>query len=126
MTIQDIHQRLVDRFDSETIVALETGAGDPWIEVRADAIADVAEYLKHDPALQFDQLCNLSGVDYCEPDPKQQAKFGHEPHIEVVYHLYSFSQNSARSPVPAAGSTARLRAVAISALYSGQWREKTR
>lgn len=92
MTIQDIHQRLVDRFGGQTIVALEIGAGDPWIEVRADAIAEVAEYLKHDPALQFDQLCNLSGVDYFEPDPKQQAKFGHEPHIEVVYHLYSFAQ----------------------------------
>ena len=91
MTIQDIHQRLVDRFGGETIVALETGAGDPWIEVRADAIADVAEFLKHDPALHFDQLCNLSGVDYCEPDPKKQAKFGHEEHVEVVYHLYSFT-----------------------------------
>jgi NADH-quinone oxidoreductase subunit C len=92
MTIQEIHQRLVDQFGPETILDLHTDSIDPWIEVRSDAVADVAEFLKGDSALQFDQLANLSGVDYCEPDPKKQKGFGHDPHIEVVYHLYSFNQ----------------------------------
>ncbi len=38
----------------------------------------------------MDHLNNLCGVDYLQPDPKKAAKFGHEPHIEVVYHLSSF------------------------------------
>ncbi len=37
----------------------------------------------------MDHLNNLCGVDYCEPDPKKAAKYGHEPHVEVVYHLSS-------------------------------------
>jgi NADH-quinone oxidoreductase subunit C len=91
MTIQDVHQRLQQRFGDEVIRAVVTDAIDPWIEVRADDIAEVAEVLKHDPELAFDQLCDLTVVDYFEPDPKKQKGFGHEPHLEVVYHLYSFS-----------------------------------
>jgi NADH-quinone oxidoreductase subunit C len=90
MTIQDIHQRLVDRFGADVIRGAVTDAIDPWIEVRSDDIADVADFLKHDPPLGFDQLCDLTVVDYLEPDPKKQKGFGHEPHLEVVYHLYSF------------------------------------
>ena len=90
MTIQDIHQRLVDRFGVDVIRGIVAGAIDPWIEVRSDDIAEVAEFLKEDPALSFDQLCDLTAVDYLEPDPKKQKSFGHEPHLEVVYHLYSF------------------------------------
>jgi len=30
-------------------------------------------------------------VDYLEPDSRKAAKAGFEPHIEVVYHLSSFS-----------------------------------
>ncbi len=33
----------------------------------------------------------ISGVDYLEPDPKKAAKAGFEPHLEVVYHLSSFT-----------------------------------
>jgi len=51
----------------------------------------VATHLRDDTDLEFDHLNNLCGVDYLEPDPKKAAKFGHEPHIEVVYHLSSFT-----------------------------------
>ena len=36
-------------------------------------------------------LNDLSGVDYLEPDAKKAAKAGYDPHVEVVYHLSSFS-----------------------------------
>lgn len=91
MTPTEIHQQLVDRFGSETIIALSTDHGDPSIEVRPSDIAEVADYLKHDPALAFNQLCDLTAVDYFEPDPKKQKSFVHEPHLEVVYQLFSLS-----------------------------------
>jgi len=92
MTIEEIHGILVEQFDDQRIVALVTEAKDPWIEVAHDSIHDVAQFLKSDNRLAFDHLNNLTGVDYFEPDPKKAAKFGHDPHLEVVYHLYSYDQ----------------------------------
>lgn len=89
MTAADIHQKLIDKFGSQ-ITGAKLDALDPWVEVAPDAIAEVAQYLKTEPTLRFDALNNLSGVDYFEPDEKKAAKYGHEPHVELVYHLYSF------------------------------------
>jgi NADH-quinone oxidoreductase subunit C len=33
----------------------------------------------------------VSGVDYLELDPKKAPKAGFDPHVEVVYHLQSFT-----------------------------------
>ena len=89
MTIQDIHVRLCGQFGDRI-----TGANfeniDPWIEVAPEAIVEVAEFLKHDSALQFDALNNLSATDWFDADPKKQAKLG-DPRIELIYHLYSYS-----------------------------------
>src|SRR5689334_8837353 len=62
---------------------------DPWIEVSPQGLVAVCEYLKNDPDLQFNYLNCISGVDYCEPDPKKAAKVDWQPHMEVVYHLWS-------------------------------------
>ena len=91
MTIEEIHQLLLDQFGAEKITAINTEAIDPWIEVAADAIVEVSTFLKTDERLRFEHLNNLSGVDYCEPDEKKKKKFDHEPHVEVVYHLSSYS-----------------------------------
>lgn len=90
MTPAEIHQTLVAKF-GDKITGANLEAIDPWIEIASAAIADVAEFLKTDEALAFDALNNLCGVDYFESDPKKAAKFGHEPHVEVVYHLYSYT-----------------------------------
>ena len=89
MNVQDIHHLLAGEFGSDAIPNVNLDAKDPWIEVSPAVIVDVGTFLKGDDRLRFDHLNNLSGVDYCEPDPKKAAKFGHEPHIEVVYHLSS-------------------------------------
>lgn len=65
---------------------------DPWVEVAAEGLAEICEYLKTDPRLQFDMLNCITAVDYFEPDPKKAAKTGWEPHLEVVYHLSSISK----------------------------------
>jgi len=73
-----IHARLVERFGD----AIGTPAGqgrDTSLEVAPERIAEVAGFLRDDPALAFDCLSNLSGVDY--------PKLGH---IQVVYHLFSY------------------------------------
>ncbi len=90
MNIEQLHKILLDKFGSGKIVGIKTDGIDPWVEVAPAAIAEVGEFLKHDPRLRFDHLNNLSGVDYFEPDPQKAPKFGHEPHVEVVYHLSSY------------------------------------
>jgi len=89
MTIQDVHQKLTARFGDRAVVGLKADAKDPWIEVAPGALLDVARNLKSDPEFAFDHLCNLTGVDYLEPDAKLAAKFPFQPHVEVVYHLHS-------------------------------------
>lgn len=89
MNAAEIQQKLVAKF-GDRITGANLEAMDPWIEVAAPAIADVANFLKTDEALLFNSLTDLCGVDYLEPDAKKAAKAGFEPHVEVVYHLYSF------------------------------------
>jgi NADH-quinone oxidoreductase subunit C len=85
-------QAFVDRLKSQfgdRIVGANFENIDPWIEISPDGLVDVATYLKEEPDLAFDYLNCISGVDYLETDPKKAQKAGFEPHIEVVYHLYS-------------------------------------
>ena len=89
MKIEEIHGLLRDRFGEEVVGAACHPGIDPWIEVKAAAISDVARFLRDDERLKFDHLNDLCGVDYFEPDSKKADKFGHEPHIKVVYHLSS-------------------------------------
>ncbi|TWT49966.1 NADH-quinone oxidoreductase subunit C/D [Thalassoglobus neptunius] len=93
MTPQEIHQSLIDRFGEEVILGFESSAKDPWIEVAAQHIAEVGQFVKSDPSLKLDMLCDLSGVDYLEPNEKQAKKFPFDPHLEVVYHLLSIEHN---------------------------------
>lgn len=64
---------------------------DPCVTVDASAIVDVCRFLRDEPKLRFEFLNCISGVDYFEPDPKKAPKAGFEPHVEVVYHLSSFT-----------------------------------
>lgn len=91
MTAADIHAILSDRFGASKVTKLVAEARDPWIEVSADSIVEVGLFLRDDPRFLFDHLNDLCGVDFLEPDPKKAAKFGHEPHLEVVYHLSSMT-----------------------------------
>jgi NADH-quinone oxidoreductase subunit C len=81
MTPEEIHQRLQERF-GEQMREFNGEVADPYVVVAAEAIHDVAEYLRDDPELQFDLLMCLSGVDH-GPD---KATVG------VVYHLFSMSK----------------------------------
>jgi NADH-quinone oxidoreductase subunit C len=64
---------------------------DPFVVVEPGDLLEVCQFLRDDSRLRFEILNCISGVDYLETDPKKVAKAGFEPHLEVVYHLSSFT-----------------------------------
>jgi NADH-quinone oxidoreductase subunit C len=86
MNAQGILDRLVERFGT-AIVGSDVEALDPWIGVSAEALAEIARFLRDDADLRFDQLNCISGVDYLQTDPKKKADYA--PHLELLYHLTS-------------------------------------
>jgi NADH-quinone oxidoreductase subunit C len=88
MSGQAFLDRLKKRF-GPAIAGANLEAIDPWIEVTAEGLVELCRYLRDEPDLRFNMLNCISGVDYFEADPKKAAKTGWEPHVEVVYHLWS-------------------------------------
>lgn len=88
MSGQVFVDRLKEKF-GDKIVAANLQAMDPWIEILPQGLVDVCTYLRDEPAMRFDMLSCISGVDYFEPDPKKASKTDWDPHMEVVYHLRS-------------------------------------
>jgi len=73
-----VHARLRDAFGGA--IGELTGANrDASCTVEPPRIVEVCRFLQREPALRFDCLSNLSGVDY----PKRGV-------IQVVYHLFSY------------------------------------
>ncbi len=75
----------------DAVVEAQLEGVDPWIEVLADSLPEICLHLRDAPDLRFDYLNCVSGVDYFQPDPKKAQKAGFEPHLEVVYHLFSMT-----------------------------------
>ncbi len=89
MSGSDFLNRLKQQF-RDGITGAHLEAIDPWIEVAPELLVEVCTYLRDERDLRFDMLNCISGVDYFEPDPKKAEKAGWTPHMEVVYHLWSF------------------------------------
>ena len=86
----EIISLLEERFGA-AVTAKQPDAIDPWAAVEPGRLVEVCRYLRDEPRLRFEVLNCVSGVDYLEPDPKKAPKAGFEPHLEVVYHLSSFT-----------------------------------
>jgi len=69
-----LHQRFPD-----DILADSLYRGDVSATVRPESIAEVARFVRDEPALRFDMPLDVTAVDYV----------GRQPRFEVVYHLYS-------------------------------------
>jgi NADH-quinone oxidoreductase subunit C len=85
-------QAFVDRLRQqfgEAIRGADLAAIDPWIEVSAAGLVEVCRLLRDAPDLRFNMLNCITAVDYFEPDPKKAAKADWQPHLELVYHLWS-------------------------------------
>jgi NADH-quinone oxidoreductase subunit C len=93
MSGQSFIDRLKQRF-GDGITGANLEALDPWIEIAPAALPDVCRYLKNEPDLQFTMLNCVTAVDYFEPDEKKAAKVTWSPHLELVYHLWSFKNKA--------------------------------
>ncbi len=81
MDAKAIHEKLVAAF-GERVTGVNLEVASPFAVVATDAIAEIAAFCKAEKGLAFDNLMNLSGVDY----PKEAP-----PRMEVVYHLLSYT-----------------------------------
>jgi NADH-quinone oxidoreductase subunit C len=88
MNGQAFVDRLKKRF-GDRVVGANFEAIDPWIEIIPTGLAEISRYLHDESDLRFDMLSCITVVDYLETDPAKAAKAGFEPHLEVVYHLWS-------------------------------------
>jgi NADH-quinone oxidoreductase subunit C len=90
MTVSEIFDRLSQKFGAQ-ITGKNFDAIDPWIEIHPDFLTKVAQFLQDQPDLAFDMLHCITGVDYFEKDPKKAAQSPWQPHLELIYHLSSFT-----------------------------------
>jgi NADH-quinone oxidoreductase subunit C len=82
---------LLDQQFGPKLKAKNAEAIDPFIVVDPADLVEICRFLRDDGRLKFEILSCISGIDYLELDPKKVAKAGFEPHVEVVYHLQSFT-----------------------------------
>jgi len=87
---QPLLERLKKKFGDQ-ITGANAANLDPWIEVAPESLPAVCRYLRDEKDLRFDYLSCISGVDYFEPDAKKAAKVDWQPHLEVVYHLWTIT-----------------------------------
>ena len=85
---QSFLDRLKQQF-GERITGANLQAIDPWIEVSPDGLVDVCRYLRDEPDLRFNMLNCIIGGRLLRARPKKAAKVDWQPHLEVVYHLWS-------------------------------------
>ena len=76
MTTEEILGKLQETFGDRVIDLTDGENLEAFIRIAAEAIGEVALYLRDDEAMGFESLMCLSGVDYPE-------------HLTVVYHLFS-------------------------------------
>lgn len=77
----------LDRFTSQfkaEVLATHADHGDETAIVKRERVVEMVTFLRDDPALSFELLSDLTGVDYLGVK---------EPRFEVVYHFYSVSKN---------------------------------
>jgi NADH-quinone oxidoreductase subunit C len=91
MNVAELCNDLQRRFGSGVLGA-NLEAIDPWIELSPEVLVPVCLFLRDEPSLQFNMLNCISGVDFCDTDPKKAAKSSWQPHLEVVYHLSSLAR----------------------------------
>lgn len=80
MEAKEIYARLDQRFPGK-VSDFKGDVPEPYFSVDSQAIVDVCRYLRDDVSLAFAVLSDLTALDW----PKEEK-------IQVVYHLYSYSQ----------------------------------
>lgn len=77
---------MVDRGKAPSGAERAVGAEQWWVRVEADRLVEVMLFLRDDPQCAYEQLCDLTCVDYLN-FPKARDRYG------VNYSLLSLSRN---------------------------------
>ncbi len=80
MEANAIYERLEKKFSGK-VGEFKGDVAEPYLNVDPQAIVEVCRYLRDDESLRFEVLSDLTALDW----PKQDK-------IQIVYHLYSYSQ----------------------------------
>lgn len=83
MTTADLLERVVTLAPAATRVPTEHVRGEAVVVVARDAVLDVLRTVRDHPDTAFEQLSDLTVVDY----------LGRTPRFEVIYQLYSIGRN---------------------------------
>lgn len=87
MTEAEILARVTEKFGTR-LVGTTTFRSQCAVLVRPDSLRELLVFLREDPALAFDMMSDLTGVDYLGyPDWENDWRF------EVVYQLTSLAKN---------------------------------
>jgi len=113
MNLEEILGQIQKKFP-EAILESSTFRGEHTLRVRAEDIVSVGRFLRDTPALSFDFLTDLCGVD----------RYPEEPRFEVIYHLRSMkSKATVRLKVSLPGEDPR--AASVTSLWKGaNWLER--
>jgi len=76
LTAQAIFEKLQGKFGTAVVELQGEGFNPPFVVVSSGSVKEISRFLKEDPALSFDSLMCLSGIDY-------------KDRFAVAYHLYS-------------------------------------
>ncbi len=100
-SFRDVEAQLQARFPT-AIQDVERAHGEIDFTVKANALLDVARFLRNEPGLEFVHLADLTGLDRSALPPRQR-KPG-EKRFASIYHLYSIPhRRRIRLTVPAEG-----------------------
>ncbi len=100
----------------EAVLDVKEFRGEATITVRAEDLIEVCRFLRDDPALRYDLLIHVTGVDY--------SAMGWQPRFQAVYNLFSLShRRRLRLKVPLAGN--RPTVPSVTSVWPGaNWHER--
>jgi NADH-quinone oxidoreductase subunit C len=81
MSLRQLAERLQEHFATGFVKAVEW-RGDLAVTVTRETLHEVAQFLRDDPAMDFDYIVHVSSVDW--PDDEER--------FEVVYEFYSIKK----------------------------------
>ncbi|MGI8868501.1 MAG: NADH-quinone oxidoreductase subunit C [Mycobacteriales bacterium] len=113
----------------ETVQSVVVDRGEITLYVRKESIADLAKAMRDDPALRFELLASLSGVDY-GPGPDDPGVEGERigsadpDRLHVCYHLLSMTYRR-RLRLEVAASDADPHVPTVTGVYpTADWQER--
>jgi NADH-quinone oxidoreductase subunit C len=82
MEVKEVYQQLEKQFPGK-VGDFKGDVPEPYCWADPEAIVEISRFLRDDPNLKFEVLSDLTALDW----PKEEK-------IQVVYHLYSYSNKS--------------------------------